>query len=197
MEYEELKSMWEKYDKKLDNLEGLNKKLLAESLSKKPRRKLFFLKYKSIYSIIIYPIVLTMLLYPHFKHENVDWKFILGCVFTITVLVYAIYINLKTYMAFNDLDLGADSALESARKSNKIKSVFKTRYRNALISLPLLYWGIVLIIWNSITFNALTIGFIIGLFIILFSYNLKGPAIHRKMIDKFEKEILELKEYTK
>jgi hypothetical protein len=185
MEYEELKSMWEKYDKKLDNLEGLNKKLLAESLSKKPRRKLFF------------PIVLTMLLYPHFKHENVDWKFILGCVFTITVLVYAIYINLKTYMAFNDLDLGADSAIESARKSNKIKSVFKTRYRNALISLPLLYWGIVLIIWNSITFNALTIGFIIGLFIILFSYNLKGPAIHRKMIDKFEKEILELKEYTK
>ncbi|NLM68091.1 MAG: hypothetical protein GX180_13105 [Enterococcus sp.] len=197
MEYEELKSMWEKYDKKLDNLEGLNKKILVETLSKKPRRKLFFLKYKSIYSIIIYPIILTVLLYSNFKHENIDWKLILGCVFTITVLVYAIYINLKTFLAFNNLDLGKDSVIESARKSNKIKSVFKTRYRNALITLPLLYWGIVLIAWNSITFNTLTTIFIFGLFILLFLYNLKGPAIHKKMIDKFEKEILELKEYLK
>ena len=197
MEYEELKSMWEKYDRKLDNLEDLNKKLLMETLSKKPRRKLFLLKYKNIFSIVIYTIILTVLLYPNFKHENIDWKFILGCVFTISVLVYLIYFNFKTYMTFNDLDLGKDSAIESARKSNKIKSVFKTRYRNALITLPLLYWGIVLIAWNSITFNTLTTVLIIGLFILLFLYNLKGSGIHKNMNDKFEKEILELKEYIK
>lgn len=195
MEYEELKSLWEKYDRKLDKLEELNKKILIETLSKKPRRKLFFLKYKSIYSIIIYPIILTTLLYTNFKHENLDWKFILGCVFTITVLVYAIYINLKTYMAFNDLDLGKDSAIESARKSMNIKRIFNTRYRNARITLPLLYWGIVLLMWNSITFNALTTGSIIGLFILLFLYNVYGPGIHKNMIDKFEQDILELKEY--
>jgi hypothetical protein len=189
MEYEELKSMWEKYDSKLDNLENLNKKLLVVTLSKKPRLKLFLLKYKSIYSIIIYPIVLTFLLYPNFKHENIDWKFVLGCVFTITVLIYLIYINLKTFMAFNDLDLGKDSAIETARKSNKIKSVFKTRYRNALITLPLLYWGIVLIAWNSIIFNTLTTIFIIGLFVLLFLYNLKGSRIHKNVIDKFEMSI--------
>lgn len=195
MEYEELKSIWEKYDRKLDNLEDLNKKILIETLSKKPRLKLFLLKYKSIYSIIIYSIILTVLIYPNFKHDNIDWKFITGCVFTISVLIYLIYINLKTYMAFNDIDLGKDSAIESARKSNKIKSVFKTRYRNALITLPLLYWGIVLIAWNSISFNALTTAFIIGLFILLFLYNVYGPGIHKKMIDKFEQDILERKEY--
>jgi len=197
MEYEELKSMWEKYDRRLDNLENLNKKLLVETLSKKPRLKLFLLKYKSIYSIIIYPIVLTFLLYPNFKHENIDWKFVLGSVFAVSVVIYAIYINLKTFIAFNDLDLGKDSAIETARKSNKIKSVFKTRYRNALITLPLLYCGIVLIAWNSINFNTLTTIFIIGLFVLLFLYNLKGPGIHKKMIDKFEKDIFELNEYIK
>lgn len=197
MEYEELKSMWEKYDRKLDKLENLNKKLLIETLSKKTQPKLFLLKYKSVFSIIIYPIILAVLLYPNFKQANIDWKLILGCVLTISVLVNLVYINLKTYMAFNDLDLSNDSVIESARKSNKIKSVFKTRYRNALITLPLLYWGIVLIAWNSIAFNTLTTGLIIALFILLFSYNLKGSGIHKNMIDRLEKEILDLKEYTK
>jgi hypothetical protein len=195
MEYEELKSMWEKYDRKLDNLEDLNKKILIETLSKKPRLKLFLLKNKNIFSVIIYPILLTALFYPNLKHENTDWKFILGCAFTLSVLVYSIYINLKTYRVFNDLDLVKDSAIESARKSNKIKRVFKARYRNARITLPLLYWGIVLIAWNSITFNTLTTILIIGLFILLFLYNLKGPGIHKNMINKFEQDILELKEY--
>jgi len=195
MEYEELKAMWEKYDSKLDNLEKLNKKLLIETLQKKPRHKLFLLKYKSIFSIIVYPIVLTILLYPHFRSENIDWVFFTGCIFTISVLFYSIYINLKTFIAFNDLDLGKDSAIETAKKSNKIKSVFNTRYRNALISLPLLYSGIVLIEWNGIAFNTLTITFIVALFILLFLYNLKGSGVHKKMIDKFEKDILELKEY--
>lgn len=197
MEYDELKSMWEKYDGKLDNLEKLNKKLLIETLQKKPLRKLFLLKYKSIYSIILFPIALTVLLYPHFRFENIDWVFVIGCIFTISVLVYSIYINLKTFRAFSDLDLGKDSAIETAKKSNKIKSVFNTRYRNALITLPLLYSGIVLIAWNGITFNTLTITFMVALFILLFLYNLKVSGFHKKMIDKFEKDILELKEYTK
>jgi len=197
MEYEELKSMWEKYDSKLDNLENLNKKLLIATLSKKPRHKSIFLKYKSIYSIIIYSIALIILIYSNFKLENIDWKFVMGCVFAISVVVYGIYINFKTFIAFNDLDLGNDSAIESARKTNKIKSVFKTRYRNSLITLPLLYSGIVLIAWNSIAFSTLTTIFIVGLFVLLFLYNLIGPNIHKNMIDKFEKDIFELNEYIK
>ena len=197
MEYEELKSMWEKYDDKLDNLEKLNKKLLIETLQKKPRRKLFLLKYKSIFSIILYPIALTVLLYNHFRFENIDWVFVIGCIFTISVLSYLVFINLKTFIAFNDLDIGKDSAIETAKKSNKIKSVFNTRYRSALVILPLLYSGIILIVWNSIAFNTLTITFIVALLILLFIYNLKGSVFHKKMIDKFEKDILELNEYVK
>ena len=197
MEYEELKSMWEKYDDKLDNLEKLNKKLLIETLQKKPRRKLFLLKYKSIFSIILYPIALTVLLYPHFRFENIDWVFVIGCIFTISVLSYLIFINLKTFIAFNALDIGKDSAIETAKKSNKIKSVFNTRYRSAIVILPLLYSGIILIVWNSIAFNTLTITFIVALLILLFIYNLKGSVFHKKMIDKFEKDILELNEYVK
>ena len=49
MEYEELKLMWEKYDNKLDYLEKLNKKLIRETLFKRPRRKLNWHRFQSIF----------------------------------------------------------------------------------------------------------------------------------------------------
>ena len=121
----------------------------------------------------------------------------MGCVMTISVLAYLIYMNSKTFIALKDLDLGTDSIVDSAKKSNKVKSIFNTRYKNALVSLPLLYSGIVLIAWNSFTFNMMTTIFILGLFIILFSYNLKGSKIHKNMIERLEREIFELNEYIK
>jgi hypothetical protein len=194
MEYEELKSLWGQYDSKLDNLERLNKKLILESLSKKPQRKLNVLKFKSIQSIIIYPILLLIILYLNFR---VDLKFIIGSVLSISILAYLIYINLKTLSVLKAIDLGKDSIVESARKLNVVKHVYSSRYKNAQISMPVLYAGIVLIAWNSFNFNAITIGLIIGLFIALFIYNPKGSKIHKNMIEKLDNEISELNEYAK
>jgi hypothetical protein len=197
MEYEELEKMWHKYDSKLDNLERLNKKLIIESLIKKPKRKLNFFKYKSIQSIVIYPIALTILFLPNFRIDNIDWKLFVGSLLVLSILGYLIYMNLLTYKVLNKLDLLNDSVIESSQKGNKIKNVFKTRYKNALYTLPILYIGILLIKWNDITFNTETILFVSILFIVLFLYNLKGSNIHKSMISKWEKEIEEFNEYVK
>jgi hypothetical protein len=196
MEYEELKSLWGNYNNKLDNLERLNKKLILESLSKKPQRKLNVLKFKCIQSILIYPIILLIIIYANFRIENIDWKFILGCVLSIAVLAYLIYINLKTFSALKAIDLGKDSIVDSARKINDVKSVYSLRYKNAQFSMPILYAGIVLIAWNSFKFNAITLVLIIGIFIALFLYNPKGSKIHKNMIEKLDNEISELNEFT-
>lgn len=76
MEIEELKTIWQQYDFKLNNLEKLNKKLVLESLSKKPQRKLKWMTYKSIYGAVMGPIILILVFYPHLKIENIDWKII-------------------------------------------------------------------------------------------------------------------------
>ena len=170
--------------------------MIPETLSQKPSHKLNFFKYKSIQSIVIYPVILLILLYLNFNIENIDWKYVLGSVFAVSVLTYLIYINLKTFKALKDLDLGTDMIVESTRKSNNVKSVFNSRYKNALFTLPVLYSGIVLIIWNNISINSKTIFFMSALFIVMFLYNLKGPRIHKNMIGKLEKDILELKELT-
>jgi len=197
MEYAEIKTLWEKYDGKLDRLEKLNRKMISESLSRKPKWKLFFLKYKSIQSIIVYPIALLVFLAPTYKMEYVDWKFILGWTLILAVLIYLIYINLKTYSALKAINPGKDTVVESAQKSNRMKSIYSSRYKNARISMPLLYTGIVLEVWNSLQVDVTTILIIVGLFLVLFLYNIKGPKVHRNMIQKLERDILEVNEYLK
>jgi hypothetical protein len=197
MEYEELKALWEKYDNKLDNLEKMNKRLLFESLAPKPRRMLSFLKYKCIQSIIIYPFALLCIIYPNFSIENIDLKLVIGCALSISVLIYLIYINLKTFNVLNAFNLGKDSIIESTRKSNDVKTVYSIRYKNGLYSLPLVYAGIVLIYWHTYNFETTTIILLSSIFIVLFSYNLKGSKFHKNMIDGLEKQIFELNEYIK
>ena len=74
MEYEELKSLWEKYDKRLDHLEKMNEKILFESLSRKPKRMISFLKYKCIYTIMVYPFSLLLIIYANFNIENIGLR---------------------------------------------------------------------------------------------------------------------------
>ena len=88
MEIEELKTIWQQYDRKLNNLEKLNKRLIMETLLKKPQSKLYRMKFQSIYGILVGPIVLVIALHPLFKPENIDLKFIVGCVISLVVLIY-------------------------------------------------------------------------------------------------------------
>ena len=97
MEIEELKAIWQQYDSKLDNLERLNKKLIMETLSKKPQKKLNWMKYRSAYSMFIVPFALAVSLSPNFRVDNVDLKFLIGCMLTLASVVYLTWINLKNY----------------------------------------------------------------------------------------------------
>ena len=98
MEIEELKTIWKKYDSKLDNLEKLNKRLILDNLSKKPQKKLNGMKYRSFLSIFLIPVVLILGLHDIFRVENIDLKFIIGCVLTLTFASVMCYMNFKGFM---------------------------------------------------------------------------------------------------
>jgi hypothetical protein len=195
MEYEELVSLWGKFDNKLDRLEKLNTALIKEKLIKKPKRKWNFFKYKTLENMLIFPFAILFLISPNILAGNYNWKFFLGCLFVLTILVYFVFINIKTYRALNSLNIGGDSVIESAQKSNRIKNIYKARYRYARFSMPIIFVGVLLIKWNAITFDLQMIIFITSLFIFLFVYNLIIPNVHKNMIQKWEKDIDEFNEY--
>jgi hypothetical protein len=197
MEIEELKTIWQQYDHKLNNLEKLNKKLVMETLIKKPQGKLNRLKFRSIYGIIIGPIVLAIALHPLFKTENIDLKFIAGCILSLTVLVYLGYINLLGFRALKGINLGEDPVIKSAHKVNEYKSIMNGQKKYFLIFCLALFTGILLIAWKGFTFNTKTILYTVAIFAFTLIWGIKKMKIQQQKVEILEKEILDLKEYEK
>jgi hypothetical protein len=197
MEIEELKTIWQQYDSKLDNLEKLNKKLIMETLVKKPQRKLNWIKFQSIYGLIIPPAVIIFVLYPLFRIENIDLNFILGFLFIIGTIFFLSYGSFKSFMALKGIDLSNDSVIDAANKVNKYKEIFNMRYKYTIITYPLFYVGTILIIWKGLHFDMKTILFLIGIFVFTVVFGNKKFKMHKEKIDRLEKEILELNEYSK
>lgn len=197
MEIEELKTIWQQYDLKLNNLEKLNKKLVMETLSKKPQRNLNWMKYKSIYGVLMGPIVLIIVFYPYFKIENIDLKFVIGGVLTIAVVVYLAYFNFKSFWTLSGINIGEDPIIESARKVNDYKSIIISRHRYVWISYPILFAGVLLIGWKSFNFDTKTILLMAGLFVFSLALGFKQFKNQRQKVEKLEKEIFDLEEYAK
>jgi len=195
MELEELKTMWQKYDRKLDHLEKLNKKLIMKTLSRKPQKKLDWMKYQNIYGIIMTPIVLVVALHSHFKIENVDAKFIIGCLLVLTVIIYITYYFFKGFMALKGINISHDSIIESARKVNNFKSIFIRRHKFTFISYSFFCVGVLLIAWKGFYFNTEKIITIILFFFAVLYYGYKRGEIYLTRIENLENEILELNEY--
>ena len=196
MEIEELKAIWQQYDSKLDNLERLNKKLIMETLSKKPRKKLNWMKYRSAYSMFIVPFALAVSLSPNFRVDNVDLKFLIGCVLTLASVVYLTWINLKNYNALNNMNLGDDSIVDSVRKISDFRKLVIRTKKYILFINPILLAGIIFIGWNTITFNTKTILFYAGLFLLILIVTIIQFKRYKDKIDKIEKEILDINEYV-
>ena len=197
MEIEDLKIIWQKYDSKLDNLEKLNKKLVMETLSKKPQRKLNWLKFKSMYGLIMPPIILVLVFGPRFRSENIDLNLIIGSCLILSIMVYLGYISFKSVLALRGIDLSRDSVIESAKKVNNYMTILNVRHKYSFVTYPLLFVGTLLVIWNGIHFNLKTLLEMIGLFVIIIYVSNKQFKVYRAGVERLEKEIRELEEYTR
>ena len=197
MEIEELKTMWQQYDSKLDNLEKLNKKLIMETLSKKPQKKLNWMKYRSLYGLISAPIIILLALQDCWKIENIDFKFIIGCFLTLIAIVSVCYVEFKSFMILKEVDVSNDSIIESSRKVSIFKSIYANRLKYDIMSYPILFSGVILIAWKSFIFNSSTIMYMSTLFIVALFWGIKQYKSRKKKIEQLHKEILDLNEYEK
>ena len=196
MEYEEIEKLWKKYNNRLENLEKMNRKLLKETLLKKPRRKLNWHKFNSLYGLIMVPIILVVALHPNFKKGSFDWKMICGIILTLSVVIYISLLNLKSYLLLKKIDLSTDSILDSAGRIIRFKKLFNSRWKSAFFYYPVLCMGVVLIAWKSFNFDIKTILSLIFLFLVTYSINIFGPKSYLKRISKLEKDIMDLREYS-
>lgn len=196
MEYRDLELLWKRYDEKLDNLEKINRKLLKDTLLTKPQKKLDRLKFSSLYGLIAVPVIILIASHPNFTVENVDWKFALGCLFVLGVVLYLCFENLRSYWVLRKIDLSSDTLIQSQKKVVKLKRISDNFRKYVFLYYPILYAGGILIGWNGFAFKLNTLFFLSVLFVVTYYMNIWGVGRYKERINKLEKDIQELKEYT-
>lgn len=93
-------------------MEKMNKKLLRDTLLKKPQKRLNRLEFGSLYTIPILPVVALVAQHPNFTAENFEWKFILGCVLKLVVMAYLCIESSRVYILIKKIDLNTDPVLQ-------------------------------------------------------------------------------------
>ena len=76
-------------------------------------------------------------------------------------------------------------------------TILNVRHKYSFVTYPLLFVGTLLVIWNGIHFNLKTLLEMIGLFVIIIYVSNKQFKVYRAGVERLEKEIRELEEYTR
>ena len=197
MEYEELEKLWRKYDNKLDNLERLNKKLLKETLLKKPRRKINWYKFQSIYGLIMAPIIFVVAFRPRlFSTDNFNLLFVAGLIICIGVLIYIANYYLKSYRILRKVDLSNDSLIDVAKKVNLFKVNFNKQRKFSFYYSLLFFIGVLLLIWDKSMLSLQKIMFFVILATVINILRIKGGKVSIERLQKLEKELEDIEEYN-
>ncbi len=196
MEYSELEKLWKTYDSKLNRLEKLNKKLILETLSKKPQKKLNWQKYRNYYGLIVGPVVLTVALHPMFKPTSLsDAKFLAGAMLLLLTIAFSTWFSVTAINKLKKVDLINDTVLESATRINEYKEMYVSRSNWIYITFPTTLAGVLLIGWDSLHFDKNLFLFIAALSLISVFLGKTQLQRFKKRMDKLVCDIDELKEY--
>jgi len=193
MELEELNTLWQKIDRKLDNLGKINKKMIFESVTKDRQKKLNRERYQYLFGLIIGPLGVTFFSFPWSGYF--DWKILLGILFEGIYVTYSIFMSIRIIRALRSIDLNNDSILESVKKISYFKRISNAGLKFSYILSPLALSGALLVSWDHFVFDYKTIAFLlvvsfVSSFLLYINYRIK-----QRRYDNLESEILELNEY--
>ena len=193
MELEELKTLWQKIDHKLDNLGKINKKMIFESVTKDRQKKLNRERYQYLFGLIIGPLGVTFILF--MRSANFDWKILLGIILSGFWMSYSIFMCIRTIIALRSIDLNNDSILDSAKKFNLFKLKSNAWSKFSIRFWPLSYFGMTLVFWDLFVFDFRTISILIITFVVMPLLILRDIKVKQNRYAEIESDILELNEY--
>ncbi|WP_346858589.1 hypothetical protein [uncultured Draconibacterium sp.] len=196
MEYAELEQLWKTYDSKLNHLERLNKRLMVETLSRKPQKRINWLQYKNYYGLIMAPIILIFALHPQIQAGSLDdAKFVAGIVLLLVLIGYNTWHFITMINKLKKVDLINDSVIKSADRLNDYKSRFIARFKSVYVSMPVTLAGVLLIAWEDLHFGQNLYILIIFLSLFTVIWGNKQLQVFKKRMNKLVHDINELNEY--
>jgi hypothetical protein len=196
MELEELKNSWDSFEKKIEQQRSIDKEILRQIILKRPESRLKWMRFQSIYSIMVTPLVLFIVLPKTMKFEN-SYSFWLAASILVFFLIYSMIRGFLYYKKINDINVYKDTVLETRRKIILIKRFFRWGMKANILILPLLL--IAITFWSGMDLlNPRILLFSIVLCSIILIMNRIQPQIYIfDRLDRVEDELSEIKELEK
>jgi len=196
MEIEELKEIWKNYDKKLDKIELVNRKILESIISKKTEKRLFWMKLQSIYSILLVPIITIFVIIPFAFRNEINTIEIIGVCMLSVIFIFLFINTLLSYKLMHLLKPALNTIVETKKTILKIKQFALKSQKQRIIVYSLMVLSLLLMISKSIDFKepekiAILIIMVIGIY---FLGKLQSKLYFHNQMEIIEKEISEIEE---
>ena len=198
MENNELQALWKKYDEKLDRIEKLNKQIVYRLISRKTAFKINFLKFQSVYSVLLAPFIFCCVLIPIFrKLSSADTVGITGFTVVTAVMAYMFYTSIRFSRLLLKVHLNTDTMLEAKQKMVTVRMFFVGLVKKGYVMYFVMYAGLLAIIHDKIRPN--NPGQMVFLATLLIGVPIYSKFFIRfylkKIYGRIEQELDELKEY--
>ncbi len=193
MELEELKKSWTHFDKKLDGQRIIDKEVLKQIILNRPEKRLKWMRFQSMLSVIIVPFVLLMVLPGTMKYQD-TLVFWLGASILFLFFVYAMLRGFLYYKKLNAINIFKDTIIETRRKIIVVTRFAKWGRDLSIIVIPVLLIG--LSFWSGMNFfgTQKLLFTIVFLFVILFLSRIKPKIYILDPLKRVEDELAELED---
>lgn len=189
MELEDIKQQWETINRKLNEQEIINKKLITNIM----KRDMNFISNYNWINVILFIIVIPFVWLMQTKYTPYDWKFIYAALFFLAVyFIWEIYLTLlfdKANRLRNDI-LTTEKLLIRFKRNRIIN--YQSSY---IVAFFLVLWATRLIWDRMIQTNTWALSTLI--FVTLISISIWLTIIYFRKINSINQSISDLKEFEK
>ncbi len=198
MENEDLKKIWNSFNKNIENQEKAKEQILKQIISKRSEFKLLIMKYQSLLGVFLPPFILIFLIIPIIKNATITPYFIIGAVFMVFVLLYSFLQAIKYYKLLNLIKPAFEPVIKTQKRILTVKKFMIQLQKKRNIFFPITASAFMLISWDNIHYElpikiTLLLVITIGIY---FWGRLKQKLYFNDMIDSIDMEIKELEEYN-
>ena len=197
MENEDLKKVWDAFNKNIDSVENTQKHILKQMISRKTEIRLQIMKFQSIIGILVAPIIFVFVIGPLIiNYENTP-HLLIGSGLITGVLIYGFIQAVKYYNLIHSIRLAFEPVIKTQERIVELKK-FMTKMQNRNnLSFLICGSGCILVIWNNFNYESpVNIAILVAIFIaVYFVGKLKHKLYFRDRIDSIVLEMNELKEY--
>ena len=196
MELDELKNIWEQYDKKITDNTRLNKEILKRMLISKPEKRLNWIKIKAGFNLLN-PIILVLIIMFTDVKFSLTIHFYFGLSLFTALFVITYIWNVRYFLLIRKIDFsGAILSIKKGIAELEKYKIKTTRIR--YMTMPFAILGIFFMLIQKPIFNTESIvffGLVIIVFISSMYYTFKYSI--NEQFRKLDKEIAEIVELEK